>query len=89
MEPSYWVTLILTLLCLSGYQQKIIIKNFLHITRAFNLTQIICGCTRITEHSRTLIDLSSRQDLTFTVLVWYQLVFQIIVLFLVFERFKD
>ena len=40
---------------LSGYQQKA--KNFLHITRAFNVTQIICKCTRITEHSRTLIDL--------------------------------
>ena len=74
---------------LSGYQQKA--KNFLQITRAFNLTQTICECTRITEHSRTLIDLffDSRQDLNFTVPVWYQLVFQIIVLSLVLESFTE
>ena len=48
---------------LSGYQQKA--KNFLHITRVFNLTQIICEWTRITEHSRTFIDLffSTRPEL--------------------------
>ena len=41
---------------LSGYQQKP--RNFLHtgITRVFNLTQIICEYTRITEHSRTFND---------------------------------
>ena len=32
-------------------------KNFLHMTRVFHLTQIITEYTRITEHSRTLIDL--------------------------------
>ena len=48
---------------LSGYQQKA--RNFLHITRVFNLMQIICECMRITEHSRTLIDLffSTRPEL--------------------------
>ena len=48
---------------LSGCQQKA--KNFLHITRVFNLTQTICECTRITEHSRTLIDFifSTRPEL--------------------------
>ena len=48
---------------LSGYQQKA--KNFLHITRVFNLTQIICEWMRITEHSRTFIDLffSTRPEL--------------------------
>ena len=48
---------------LYGYQQKA--KNFLQITRAVNLTHTICECTRITEHSRTLIDLffSTRPEL--------------------------
>ena len=39
----------------SGLKPKA--KNFLRITRAFDLTQIISECTRITEHSRTMIDL--------------------------------
>ena len=48
---------------LSGYQQKA--RNFLHITTVFNLMQIIFECMRITEHSRTLIDLffSTRPEL--------------------------
>jgi len=33
------------------------VRPFLWETRAFHLTQIISECTRITEHSRTLIDL--------------------------------
>ena len=75
---------------LSGYQQKA--KNFLQITRAFNLTQTICECTRITEHSRTLIHLfclffSTRPERYCSGVV--QLVFQIIVLFLVLESFTD
>lgn len=39
----------------SGLQSRA--KNFLRISRAFHLTQIISECTRITEHSRTLINL--------------------------------
>jgi len=70
----------------SGYQQKA--KTFLHITRAFNLTQIICEYTKITEHSRTLIDLffSTRPELYCSGVV--PVVFRIIVLFLVLEKIK-
>lgn len=39
----------------SGLQSRA--KNFLRISRAFHLTHIISECTRITEHSRTLINL--------------------------------
>ena len=54
MKPSYCMTLILTLLCLClAINRK---QRSLHITRVFNLTQIICEWTRITEHSRTFID---------------------------------
>ena len=63
MKPSYCDFNFDFALPLSGYQQKA--RNFLHITRVFNLMQIICECMRITEPSKTLIDLffSTRPEL--------------------------
>ena len=55
-KPFSWGTLIFDIaLNSSGLQPKA--KNFLCLTRVSHLTQIITEYTRITEHSRTLIDL--------------------------------